>query len=314
MSIIRVEKNRNYSVIANQALRDERLSFRARGIFAFLMSQPDNWSVRSDALSHNAKEGRDAIRAALNELEECGYLQRKKYQDSNGHWKTDTVLCETPLKNDGFPVTEDGFPGVGSPVVGKPGPLYNNYVTSTINKNIAQDQNDSATLHHSGLRQPKAPKASKTSLSSVKEVLGVEGAKPPHTPSSENPLSPPSAAAWDTYLGKLAEYEGSAAINFARERKGINTLVKLGWTAEQIGQCFDLLKADDFWAKKHLSAQSIGNQIGAKLSQAKAKRSIGLNEFQTWLYKNHGVTDLETAAIISGKTEQELRDDYECFA
>jgi len=37
-------------------------------VLAAILSRPDNWRVRSDQLATDGKEGRDAIRAALNEL------------------------------------------------------------------------------------------------------------------------------------------------------------------------------------------------------------------------------------------------------
>jgi len=78
--------------------------------------------------------------------------------------------------------------------------------------------------------------------------------------------NPESDAAWKMYLAKLDQHEPGCVKNHGKERKATNAMVAAGWTAEQIGQCFDIMKADDWWADKHLSAQSMSSQIGAKLN------------------------------------------------
>lgn len=86
----------NFAQISNTALGDERLSFRARGILAYLLSRPIGWCATSDALSQQAKEGRDAVRTALNELLDAGYLIRVKHHDSKGQWVTDVHVTDSP--------------------------------------------------------------------------------------------------------------------------------------------------------------------------------------------------------------------------
>ncbi len=57
MGIIRVEKNRNYSVINNTGLRDERLSWKAKGILAYILTLPDDWVFYREELATHAKMG-----------------------------------------------------------------------------------------------------------------------------------------------------------------------------------------------------------------------------------------------------------------
>lgn len=94
--IVRTKKNKNYSSINNTVLRDERLSWRARGIAAFLLTMPDDWEINHDYLWKHGMEGRDAVLNAMKELEDYGYLVRTKYQDEKGLFKTISVLHEEP--------------------------------------------------------------------------------------------------------------------------------------------------------------------------------------------------------------------------
>jgi hypothetical protein len=78
---------KGYESIARHVLQDERLSYRARGVLASIMSRPDGWRTSAEQLAKQGKEGREAIRAALKELETVGYLGRARVQDAEtGLW------------------------------------------------------------------------------------------------------------------------------------------------------------------------------------------------------------------------------------
>lgn len=101
----RARYERNFTQIANSWLRDESLSYRARGILAAVWSHDDGWTIKlKDLAAASPKEGIDAVRAAVNELELVGYLRRvpKKGVGSQflGHdWEISDPhdLGDTPL-------------------------------------------------------------------------------------------------------------------------------------------------------------------------------------------------------------------------
>jgi hypothetical protein len=93
----------NFTILSNEILRDNRLSFRARGILASVLSRPDNWRTNADSLANESIEGRGAILTALKELEMLGYLERTKYQNELGHWVSDSLIYDQPKF--GFPTS-----------------------------------------------------------------------------------------------------------------------------------------------------------------------------------------------------------------
>lgn len=70
-----------FTQVANGVLRDERLSFKAKGLYAFLYSKPDGWDFESNRIAKESKDGRDSVRAGIEELEKYGYLKRCKQPD-----------------------------------------------------------------------------------------------------------------------------------------------------------------------------------------------------------------------------------------
>lgn len=92
----------NYTNISNQLIRDSRLSWKARGIFAYLWSQADEWDFYVSEVAKHATDGRDALRSGLKELEEYGYLTRRPRSDANGKFDgMDWVLTDKPPKSAG---------------------------------------------------------------------------------------------------------------------------------------------------------------------------------------------------------------------
>jgi len=88
----------NFTVLHNKTIRDPKLSYKARGILALLLSLPDNWRTSAEDLARTAPDGRDSIRAGLRELETFGYLRRVKHRDDNGRVRTITTVYDRPLK------------------------------------------------------------------------------------------------------------------------------------------------------------------------------------------------------------------------
>jgi hypothetical protein len=83
-----------FTIIHNATLRDSRLSWRARGLLAYILSLPDNWTIASGHLEQQAAEGREAVRSALRELETYGYLTRHRFHRADGTWGYETIVYD----------------------------------------------------------------------------------------------------------------------------------------------------------------------------------------------------------------------------
>ncbi len=99
-TIIRKAKNKEnpYSMISKTAVRDDRLSWKATGLLAFILSLPDDWQIYVLDLANRKQDGLAATRSALKELVEVGYMEKKSYRDKKGHFvKHEYILHEAPL-------------------------------------------------------------------------------------------------------------------------------------------------------------------------------------------------------------------------
>lgn len=105
MKITRARRRQNFTVIPNEAIDDERMSFRARGLLAYLLSRPDGWTTSAERLASVATEGRDAVRTALREIEDAGYL-RRTVSRVGGRFASDWQVVDEPERE-----TSDGEPG-----------------------------------------------------------------------------------------------------------------------------------------------------------------------------------------------------------
>jgi hypothetical protein len=101
MSVFRVERTHNYTVMSNHHLRDRNLSLKAKGLLSQILSLPEDWDYSLSGLACINSEGRDAIRTAVQELERAGYIRRSRVRDDKGCLRgTEYVIYEEPQQPD----------------------------------------------------------------------------------------------------------------------------------------------------------------------------------------------------------------------
>lgn len=96
MAIIRVKKNKNYTVMSNYHFRDKRLSLKTIGLLSLMLSLPDDWDFSVLGLTKIVKESHNTVATALNELEKYGYLERSQSTEKGKFSKSEYIIFEKP--------------------------------------------------------------------------------------------------------------------------------------------------------------------------------------------------------------------------
>lgn len=82
--VFRVERNRNFTVMCNHHLKNKELSLKAKGLLSIMLSLPDSWHYNIKGLASLSRDGIDAVRATLKELEAHGYVTRNRLRTPEG--------------------------------------------------------------------------------------------------------------------------------------------------------------------------------------------------------------------------------------
>lgn len=68
MPVFRVDKSRDFTVVANCVFKDRSLSAKAKGILVEMLSLPESWDYTLKGLTALFSDGIDSIRQGINEL------------------------------------------------------------------------------------------------------------------------------------------------------------------------------------------------------------------------------------------------------
>lgn len=94
-----------FTQVSNIILTDNEISLKAKGLYAYLFSKPDDWEFHISAMEKELKEKRDAILSTVNELIEHNYITRKQKNDG----KFGGILYEFVLPHTENPHTENPY-------------------------------------------------------------------------------------------------------------------------------------------------------------------------------------------------------------
>ena len=149
MSICRVEKVKNYTVMSNYHLDDQNLSLKAVGLLSKMLRLPDNWDFTIVGLNSICKDGPSSISATLKELEEAHYIKRERTRNEKG--VIDGIvyhIYEVPYDMDKTQRTNPEFVGHASmpaPSTEKP---------STENPNMENPEMDNPQVENPHMENP----------------------------------------------------------------------------------------------------------------------------------------------------------------
>ena len=151
MSVFRVERTHDYTVMSNHHLKNRALSLKAKGLLSLMLSLPDDWDYTLQGLAHISLEKVDAIRKAITELENEGYITHTRERDEQGRLRgTEYIIREQPISEKPTlekPTLEKPTlekPTLGKPTLENPTQLNNNKLNknkpSTYEENTQSNQ------------------------------------------------------------------------------------------------------------------------------------------------------------------------------
>lgn len=116
-------KTNNFTIIMNNVAKDSTISLKAKGLYYYLMTLPEDWILHKSELKTHFKEGEHSIDQAFNELKIMGYIKEEKVRGENGQFiEVKYTVHESP---------EGDFPGVDNPEVDNQGLLNTNLILNT---------------------------------------------------------------------------------------------------------------------------------------------------------------------------------------
>lgn len=108
MSIFRIEKTKNYTVMSNHHLRDKTLSLKAKGLLSYMLSQPDDWDFSLRGLCLHCKEDPETLGKIVHELINNGYVEREQKRNNGRFGSSDYIVREQPVEKKADGVFQPG--------------------------------------------------------------------------------------------------------------------------------------------------------------------------------------------------------------
>jgi hypothetical protein len=240
-SIFRQKLTRNFTTIPNDLLKNSELSWKAKGIHAYLLSLPETWIVRLNHLKSISTDGYDSTVAGVHELLDKKYLWRRPCCGENpGGWEYYVYQypqLEDPFRSGDSPTRD--IPDSGKPVTNKD---RLSKVKKDIKENLLtsyeEEEESSAVASHSSVElnqpnlfptNPSEANASGSANAKLKSADGKEktphcAAPPRNKKSSANQIEKPSGVSeqvWNDFIAlrkaKRAPLSATALSVIAKE-------------------------------------------------------------------------------------------------
>lgn len=148
-TITRRKYDRDYCQMANEFLKDTRLSWKAKGIIAYVQMLPDDWVLNMRDLTNRATDGRDSLYSGIKELEKFGYCSKIMQRNPDGtiagfaYEICDKAIFQPFTENPVMDAPQPENPDTVKPDTEKPDPEN----PTLINTNITNDPNKPNTNH-----------------------------------------------------------------------------------------------------------------------------------------------------------------------
>lgn len=149
--------------IDKNMISDEKISWKAKGILAYLLSKPDGWVTYLTDIEKRSTDGRDSVSSGVKELLSAGYLERKRVREKGRFKGWEYSVYEYPNVSES---TENGLPEIGKPEDGKAengkaeNGLSENGKPATSNNNLSNNDlsnNDLSNINNDNASANESP-------------------------------------------------------------------------------------------------------------------------------------------------------------
>jgi len=107
-----------FAQIDRKTLEDPRVSWKAKGLLVYLISRPDDWTVKVEDVARRSTDKHTAIYSALKELEDCKYARFEEIREKGRFISRKWHIYETPILNKDE--SEAGNPLLANPLLANP--------------------------------------------------------------------------------------------------------------------------------------------------------------------------------------------------
>lgn len=162
-NILQKEHNQNYKTISLDPIQSyPNLSWKAKGLWTYLISRPEGWEFRLTDIIKRANDGRTAVKSAMQELKDIGLLKITQDKDKEGKFYSLWTVTEDPVKVSNPPPEN---PTPDNPTSDNP-TSDNQQGSNVVNSNVVDSNKDqvytlfnywkekSETLNHRKLTEP----------------------------------------------------------------------------------------------------------------------------------------------------------------
>jgi hypothetical protein len=157
-TIFKIEHNSDnpYVILDKRPIENPSMSWKAKGLLAYLISRPDKWIVRMGDLIKRSTDGEHATRAAIQELIDAGHIVRETVRQGGRFESWTMKVYEQPFC---------GFPQVEKP-----------QVENLAHSNIESSNNETSNIGEGAENAPTPPEKTEDSqLAIIRLVKKITG-------------------------------------------------------------------------------------------------------------------------------------------
>lgn len=151
MSVIRIHKTNNFTVMSNFHFKEKKMSLKAKGLLSLMLSLPENWNYSVSGLVSLSKDGKDSVMSALQELEKFGYLTRQQQFNAKGQFSgIEYNIFEEPQKENTITEKQNAASPISANTnAEKPPLLITNQLSTKENKDINKSSTKAEAISES---------------------------------------------------------------------------------------------------------------------------------------------------------------------